>query len=83
MNITSGVLPSPEWTRRALCAEVDPDIFFPEVGDDVEKVKRICKTCDVREECLKYSLDNDERFGIWGGLSEINRRKLRAERKLG
>ena len=83
MNITSGVLPSPEWTRRALCAEVDPNIFFPEIGENVSVVKKICKACDVREECLKFSLDNDERFGIWGGLSEINRRKLRAERKLG
>lgn len=83
MNITSGVVSSPEWTRRALCAEVDPNIFFPEIGENVSVVKKICKACDVREECLKYSLDNDERFGIWGGLSEKNRRQLRARKKLG
>lgn len=82
MSIISEILLPPEWTRRALCAEVDPDLFFPEKGDDVSRVKRICKACDVKKECLKYSLDNDERFGVWGGLSEHNRRKLRAERKL-
>ena len=81
MNLAEIVLP-PDWTKRALCAEVDPDLFFPEIGDDVAGAKRICKACDVKEECLKYSLDNDERFGVWGGLSEHNRRKLRAERKL-
>ena len=80
MNLAEIILP-PDWTKKALCAEVDPDLFFPEVGDDVRKVKKICKACDVKEECLKYSLDNDERFGVWGGLSEHNRRKLRAERK--
>lgn len=83
MSIIAEVLMPPEWTKKALCAEVDPNIFFPEIGEDVAKVKRICKACDVKEECLKFSLDNDERFGIWGGLSEINRRKLRAERRLG
>lgn len=80
MNLAEVILP-PDWTKKALCAEVDPDLFFPEVGDDVTKAKRICKACDVKEECLKYSLDNDERFGVWGGLSEHNRRKIRAERK--
>lgn len=80
MNLAEVLLP-PDWTKKALCAEVDPDLFFPEIGDDVAKAKRICKACDVKEECLKYSLDNDERFGVWGGLSEHNRRKLRAERK--
>ena len=83
MSIIAEVLMPPEWTKKALCAEVDPNIFFPEIGENVSVVKKICKACDVREECLKFSLDNDERFGIWGGLSEKNRRQLRAQKKLG
>ena len=65
------------WQADALCAQTDPEAFFPEKGGSTRDAKRICTTCDVRDQCLEYALQNDERFGIWGGLSERERRKLK------
>ena len=65
------------WQERALCAQTDPEAFFPEKGGSTRDAKRICGSCEVRSECLEYALENDERFGIWGGLSERERRKLK------
>lgn len=65
------------WQADALCAQTDPEAFFPEKGGSTRDAKRICASCQVRSECLEYALENDERFGIWGGLSERERRKLR------
>ncbi|WP_345413817.1 WhiB family transcriptional regulator [Pseudonocardia xishanensis] len=66
-----------EWQERALCAQTDPEAFFPEKGGSTREAKRICAGCEVRAECLEYALAQDERFGIWGGLSERERRRLR------
>jgi WhiB family redox-sensing transcriptional regulator len=68
---------APEWQERALCAQTDPEAFFPEKGGSTREAKRICSRCEVKAECLEYSLAHDERFGIWGGLSERERRKLK------
>lgn len=65
------------WQTDALCAQTDPEAFFPEKGGSTRDAKRICTSCDVRAQCLEYALQNDERFGIWGGLSERERRKLK------
>lgn len=65
------------WQMRALCAQTDPEAFFPEKGGSTREAKGICAECEVRAECLEYALANDERFGIWGGLSERERRRLR------
>lgn len=65
------------WQERALCAQTDPEAFFPEKGGSTREAKRICLGCEVRDECLEYALANDERFGIWGGLSERERRRLK------
>ena len=65
------------WQERALCAQTDPEAFFPEKGGSTREAKRICSGCEVRAECLEYALAHDERFGIWGGLSERERRRLR------
>ncbi|MFF2633889.1 WhiB family transcriptional regulator [Microbacterium sp. NPDC058021] len=65
------------WQTDALCSQTDPEAFFPEKGGSTRDAKRICASCDVRTECLEYALHNDERFGIWGGLSERERRKLK------
>ncbi|MEG9226656.1 WhiB family transcriptional regulator [Aeromicrobium sp. Sec7.5] len=65
------------WQERALCAQTDPEAFFPEKGGSTREAKRVCLTCDVRSTCLDYALQHDERFGIWGGLSERERRKLK------
>ena len=67
------------WQADALCAQTDPEAFFPEKGGSTREAKRICEGCEVRSECLDYALANDERFGIWGGLSERERRKLRRD----
>jgi WhiB family redox-sensing transcriptional regulator len=66
-----------EWQERALCAQTDPEAFFPEKGGSTREAKRICAGCEVRAECLEYALTFDERFGIWGGLSERERRRLK------
>lgn len=68
------------WQTDALCAQTDPEAFFPEKGGSTRDAKKICTTCEVRAQCLDYALANDERFGIWGGLSERERRRLRRAR---
>ena len=65
------------WQQHALCAQTDPEAFFPEKGGSTREAKAVCQACQVREECLEYALANDERFGIWGGMSERERRRLR------
>ena len=67
------------WQERALCAQTDPEAFFPEKGGSTREAKRVCTSCEVRAECLEYALANDERFGIWGGLSERERRRLKRQ----
>jgi WhiB family redox-sensing transcriptional regulator len=70
------------WRLDALCAETDPEAFFPEKGGSTREAKRVCSGCAVRAECLEYALANDERFGIWGGLSERERRRVRLARRM-
>lgn len=65
------------WMDFSLCKEIGGDVFFPEKGESTKPAKRVCQACPVRSECLEYALRNDERFGIWGGLSEQERRKLK------
>lgn len=69
------------WQIDALCAQVDPEAFFPEKGGSLRMAKKICEMCDVKEQCLNYALENNERFGVWGGLSERERRKLERARQ--
>jgi WhiB family redox-sensing transcriptional regulator len=72
----------PQLSGEANCQGVDPEFFFPERGESTKEAKAVCRACDVQEECLEYSLANKERFGIWGGLSERERRRLRRRRSL-
>ena len=67
------------WQDQALCAQTDPEAFFPEKGGSTREAKRVCRSCEVRAECLEYALENDERFGIWGGLSERERRRIKRQ----
>lgn len=67
------------WQQSALCAQVGTDFFFPEPGSSVREAKRICQLCDMRAACLEYALQHDERFGVWGGLSEKERLDLRRD----
>jgi WhiB family redox-sensing transcriptional regulator len=70
------------WQVRANCMGVDPDLFFPERGASTREAKEVCRGCVVREDCLEYALSNSEKFGIWGGLSERERRRIRRARAL-
>jgi WhiB family transcriptional regulator, redox-sensing transcriptional regulator len=65
------------WQAMARCVEVDPEIFFPERGGSSKAARAVCSECSVRQECLLYALANREQFGIWGGTSERERRRLR------
>lgn len=67
------------WQDLARCAEVDPELFFPEKGErDGDLAKRVCAGCEVRAECLAWALAQPERIpGIWGGTSENERRRIR------
>jgi WhiB family redox-sensing transcriptional regulator len=67
------------WQVDALCAQTDPEAFFPEKGGSTREAKKVCLSCDVRSECLEYALAHDERFGIWSGLSERERRKVKKQ----
>jgi WhiB family redox-sensing transcriptional regulator len=64
------------WRIDAICNQTDPDAFFPDKGESSRAAKRVCAGCPVREACLNYALVHQERFGVWGGLSERERRKL-------
>ncbi len=80
VNLIGG--PHPSWQRKANCMGVDPDLFFPERGSSTREAKEVCRGCVVREECLEYAVSYGEKFGIWGGLSERERRKIRRRRTL-
>lgn len=71
------ILQSLAWQAESRCLQVDPEIFFPERGGSSKAARSVCMNCPVRIECLKYALANREQFGIWGGTSERERRKLR------
>lgn len=79
-EIGEGSAPSGSWRRLALCAEVDADMFFPERGESTEPAKAVCRRCEVRPECLRDALRYSRESGVWGGMSEQQRRRLlRAE----
>ena len=77
MHIDTITSPDLDWQQEALCAQTGADFFFPEPGSSVREAKRICGMCPIRSACLEYALDNDERFGVWGGLSEKERLEIR------
>jgi WhiB family redox-sensing transcriptional regulator len=66
----------PRFSGRPLCAETDPEAFFPEKGGSNRAAKRICGRCEVRQECLDFALANGEWIGVWGGLSPRERRRV-------
>ncbi len=70
------------WQDLANCRGANADLFFPERGASTRTAKGICRQCTVREECLEFAIVNGEKFGIWGGLSERERRKIRRQRAI-
>lgn len=68
------------WQDSANCLGADPDLFFPGAGESSHDAKEICRGCTVRLDCLEFALTNGEKFGIWGGLTERERRRLKRQR---
>jgi WhiB family redox-sensing transcriptional regulator len=60
------------WRMRAACQNADPDLFFPETLASA-KAKKICKDCPVRQQCLAHAIEYGEEFGIWGGMTRLER----------
>ena len=76
---TSGDL---AWQDGANCMGANADLFFPERGASTRSAKAICRECEVRLECLEFAITTGEKFGIWGGMSERERRKVRRDRQI-
>ena len=83
---TMGIIAKPDldttWKDSSNCLGVDPDLFFPERGASTREAKEVCRGCVVQQDCLEYALLNGEKFGIWGGMSERERRRIRRQRVL-
>jgi WhiB family redox-sensing transcriptional regulator len=71
-----------EWQDAANCKGANADLFFPERGASTRTAKGICRECSVRADCLEFAITTGEKFGIWGGMSERERRRVRKERQI-
>lgn len=71
---------SSNWRAHAACAETDPELFFPDTTWSPRLAKQVCAACPVQNKCLQWAMDTNERFGIWGGTTEYQRRQLRRVR---
>ena len=71
-----------DWRHRSACLDEDPELFFP-IGNtgpailQIEEAKQVCRRCDVREQCLAWALEAGQDHGVWGGMSEDERRALK------
>lgn len=68
-----------DWHSQAVCSQTDPEAFYPEKGGSTREAKRICRECPVLQQCRQWAIDHDERYGVWGGLSERERRRLKRD----
>jgi len=75
--ITETTIAAEPWREDAICAQTDPELFFPEKGQSSAQAKALCHTCLSESECLAYALRNHETFGVWGGTSEKERKAMR------
>jgi WhiB family redox-sensing transcriptional regulator len=76
------------WVHRARCRDEDPELFFPvgttgPAAGQIVAAKAICSLCEVRMECLEWAMATAQEAGVWGGLSEEERRALRRARRRG
>lgn len=77
---------SDDWRNRALCDGVPIEVFFPsnsrgQTEQPTDTAKQLCGECPVRDDCLDYALTNNEQYGVWGGLDEYERAKLRRQQQ--
>ena len=79
------VLSRESWQEEALCAQVDPELFFADKGDwsKTVRAKIVCRKCPVREACLAYALEHNMNHGVWGGTTSEQRKRLRSEHRAG
>lgn len=68
-----------DWSKRAACLNMDTDLFYPDKGRSTRMAKAVCRRCPVTAQCLEWALEHNERFGVWGGLSEPERRRLNGQ----
>lgn len=85
--MTTVIIPIRDWTERAACRGLDPDLFYPvgTTGPALEQVaaaKAICARCPVRDDCLDWALRTGEAHGVWGGTTPEERRYLRRDGRL-
>lgn len=85
MNVTSAFLEAlagPDWHQRAACRGTGPDLFFADgAGDHSAEAKAVCRGCVARPQCLEAGLDNNERYGVWGGYTDKELQKIRQRRR--
>jgi WhiB family redox-sensing transcriptional regulator len=77
-----------DWVHRARCKDEDPELFFPigtagPAASQIAAAKSVCSRCEVRLECLEWAMGTGQEAGVWGGLSEDERRSLRRARRRG
>ena len=71
-----------DWRHKAVCRDEDPELFFP-VGNtgpallQIDEAKAVCRTCEVMDTCLQWALESGQDAGVWGGMSEDERRALK------
>jgi len=75
-NLPDDPAPPDHWQREAACYGIDPDLFFPTSEEEAAGALDFCSACGVRETCLAWALKNGERYGVWGGLTEQQRRRI-------
>jgi WhiB family redox-sensing transcriptional regulator len=73
--------PRPTFMEHGLCAQIDPEMFYPEAGGSARPAKRICEHCPVTFDCLTWALAHNEKFGIWGGTAPKDRDKMLRQRR--
>ncbi|MEV6249681.1 WhiB family transcriptional regulator [Streptomyces sp. NPDC051742] len=78
-RLAAELAPDLSWREDALCAQAGPEFFFPAPGSSTREAKQLCGACEGRVACLEYALRHDERFGVWGGLSEKERVRLKRQ----
>jgi WhiB family redox-sensing transcriptional regulator len=69
------------WRDQGRCAEVDPMLFYPAKGESANPARMVCAGCEVRDQCLEWALATDQRWGVWGGTTEHDRRKIKRDRQ--
>ena len=69
------------WKASGACQGLDPELFFPDQGEPLDQARAVCGGCVVRMACLEHALSMPERFGVWGGTSERQRRIIRHQRR--